>query len=150
MSLAVQRPTFRLLLLAATLALATTFTYSFSSAATGSSPQPTGLLEVDDVAYRFAPTTCAVADNDFVSSGSGELDGDSFWVSASSDRVSLAVGADHRIEEPTSNQLWLTSVERIDWQNNGGSIVGSVTLRDERNPDATSVVGRLSVSCPTL
>jgi hypothetical protein len=136
--------------LVTTLVLASMFTYSFGAAVAGTADEASALLEIDDTTYRFSPTTCAVADNDFVASGTGTLNGDSFWVSASSDRVSLALGAEHRIEEPEPDQLWLTSVDHIRWHNTDGDVVGSVTLRDERNPESDDFVGRLSISCPAF
>lgn len=130
----------------------TGFAFVLSSAGL-TDPEPeaeeTASLIVDGIIYRFAPTTCTVTDTDFLAAGPGTIDGETFWVSASADRVNLAVGPDNEAERPDPDQLWLTSVQEVRWQAVDDSITASAILGDERLTDSPRLGSQLSVDCPS-
>jgi hypothetical protein len=106
-----------------------------------------GTLTVDDVAYRFTPTTCLITSDDFVAAGRG-LDGDEqFWVSASSVGLDLAVGTESEIDEPAEDQLWLMSDEQVSWQADGNTVTATASMSDHRAPDSVAVEGSLELNC---
>ena len=107
-----------------------------------------GRLSVGGVTYRFAPTTCTITDEDFVAAGSGTIDDQTFWVSATADGVDLEVGPESEIEVPAEDQLWLRSVDEITWTASGGEIEASTLMRDERRNRSDSMPGALTVTCP--
>ena len=76
-------------------------------------------LDVGGVVYEFTPSTCTITDGDFVAAGSGEIGGETFWVSASTDELNLAVGTTNEFDRPADDAVWLSSVEGIDWTSQG-------------------------------
>lgn len=145
-----RKPSIQLLVLAAGIVLLTGFAFGLSGgglSADADTPM-TAQLEIDGVSYTFAPTTCTITDTDFVAAGSGDLNGEPFWVSASGDGVNLSVGSESEVERPAEDQLWLVSVNKVRWQAEDDSITASAWLRDERDTNARAVSGRLSVECP--
>ncbi len=105
-------------------------------------------LEVGETRYEFAPSVCRFTSTDFVAAGRGTVDGQSFWVSASSRSVRLSVGTDSELQRPAADQLWLTSVGELEWNRGDGSLQVQTLMRDGRNDDAGALPARLSVSCP--
>lgn len=105
-------------------------------------------LEIGDTRYEFAPSVCRFTSTDFVAAGRGTVDGESFWVSASSRSVRLSVGTDSELQRPAPDQLWLTSVGALEWDRTSGSLQVQTLMRDGRNDDAGAIPARLSVSCP--
>lgn len=129
----------------------TGFAFVLSSAGlTGADVEPveSASLVVDGVTYRFAPTTCTVTDSDFLAAGSGMINGETFWISASADRVNLAIGPETEVERPEDDQVWLVSVQEVRWQATNQDITASALLGDERVTDSPQVRSELSVSCP--
>ncbi len=106
------------------------------------------VLEVGDIRYEFAPSVCTFTPTDFVAAGSGTVDGEPFWVSASSRSVRLSVGTDSELQRPADDQLWLTSVGELAWDRSSESLQVHTLMRDGRSDDARRVLARLSVSCP--
>ncbi|MEM7325354.1 MAG: hypothetical protein AAF531_19860 [Actinomycetota bacterium] len=137
-------------MLVAGIALLTGFAFVLSSAGlTGTDSEPTesASLVVDGVTYRFSPTTCTVTDTDFLAAGAGTINGETFWVSASADRVNLAVGPETEAERPADDQLWLVSIREVRWQAINKTITATALLGDERLADSPQVRSQLSVSC---
>lgn len=108
-----------------------------------------GQLTVGGTTYAFSPSTCTIADSDFLVAGHGEVDGEPFWLSASGLRVNLAVGQESETERPEDDDLWLVSVDEISWRSDETHIDASATMRDERDALAGSHRGSLSVECPS-
>ena len=108
----------------------------------------TAQLDVDGVAYRFAPVICTMTDNDFLAAGSGRLDGEPFWISASADGVDLVVGQESETERPHDDQLWLMSVNQVVWESTDGTVTASAVMRDERHPKSRNFRAMLSIKCP--
>lgn len=109
----------------------------------------TGRLDVAGVVYRFAPTTCTITDTDFLAAGPGRIDGEPFWISASADRVDLAVGPESDADIPDRNQVWLISVQEVRWKAADDHVDATAVLRDERDTGSPRVLGALSVDCPS-
>lgn len=107
------------------------------------------VLEVGDVRYEFAPSVCTFTPTDFVAAGSGTVDGEPFWVSASSRSIRLSVGTDSELQRPADDQLWLTSVGELAWDRSSESLQVQTLMRDGRNDEAARVMARLSLSCPS-
>lgn len=152
MAAQLKNPSIQLVVLILAVLMLSGFAISMSGANAGPEdgrPQ-TGRFDVDGVAYRFAPTTCTITDNDFLAAGPGEVDGDPFWISASADRIDLTVGQDSGLERPADDQLWLISVGEVSWQAADDSVTGSAVMRDERDPKSRSYSASLSFSCPAV
>ena len=146
------RPSIQLLALLVGILLLTGFAYSVSALADDdhSTTSASGRLEVDGPVYRFAPTTCTITDSDFLAAGTGEIDGERFRVSASPDRVNLAIGSSTTTGRAGTDDLWLMSVDKVSWEIAERSIVATVTMRDERNTNAPNLDASLSVDCPAV
>jgi hypothetical protein len=108
----------------------------------------TGQLMVDGTTYSFTPTTCTIADSDFLVAGPGEVAGEPFWVTASGLRVNLAVGQESEDERPDDDELWLKSVGDITWQASDHKVTASATMGDERDNQSGHHIGALTVDCP--
>lgn len=146
-----RKPSIQFAVLLAGIALLTGFAFVLSSAGltdTDAEAPESASLVVDGVTYRFAPTTCTVTETDFLAAGNGMINGETFWVSASADRVNLTVGPETEIERPADDQLWLVSVQEVRWQAINRTITASAVLGDERITDSPQVRSQLSVSCP--
>lgn len=109
----------------------------------------TAVLEVAETRYEFAPSVCTFTSTDFVAAGRGTVDGEEFWVSATSRSVRLSVGTDSELQRPAADQLWLTSVGELDWDGASGSLMVETRMRDGRNDNAAEIPARLSISCPS-
>lgn len=107
----------------------------------------TGRLDVDGVTYTFVPTTCTITESDFVAAGSGRIDDQAFWVSASRDGVDLAIGPESQVDQPDENQVWLSSVQAVEWEASDGSITATALMADERQANSRHFRGSLSVEC---
>jgi len=146
-----RKPSIQFAVLIAGIVALTGFGFVLSSAGlTGADTEPeeSASLIVDGIIYRFAPTTCTVTDTDFLAAGSGVIDGETFWISASADRFNLAVGPDSEAERPEDDQTWLVSVQEVLWRAEDQTITASAILGDERLTDSPQVQSELSVSCP--
>lgn len=144
-----RKPSIQFLVLVVGIIVLTGFAFGLSTAGLASSEsEQTAALDVDGVRYSFAPSTCSVSESDFIAAGTGTVDGEPFWVSASGDRLNLALGEDDEAERPEDDKLWLVSVEDVRWRNTDGSITASAIMRDERDTNSEIVVGTLSVECP--
>lgn len=106
------------------------------------------VLEVGDTRFEFAPSVCTFTATDFVAAGRGTVDGEPFWVSASSRSIRLSVGTDSELQRPAADQLWLTSVGELAWDRRSDSLQVQTLMRDGRNDAAAKTPARLSVSCP--
>lgn len=124
------------------------FAFGISSAGltSGGVAGATAELEVDGQTYQFSPSTCTVTDADFLAAGPGAIEGDSFWVTASSDGIDLAVGVETEAEAAADNQR-LISVDEIRWSESDGVIAATTRLQDPQQPDAPTLAGRLSLTC---
>ncbi len=107
------------------------------------------VLEVGNTRYEFAPSVCTFTATDFVAAGGGTVDGEPFWVSASSRSIRLSVGAESELQRPADHQLWMTSVGELRWDPGDDSLQVRTLMRDGRNDDAAKVQARLSVACPS-
>lgn len=107
----------------------------------------TGTLKVDGETYSFEPTTCAVAEGDFVAAGGGTVDGQPFWINASADRIDIAVGTESASEAPSDDQVWLTSADDVKWnsEESGGSAV--LSMHDTRDSESPVYEASLSFRC---
>jgi hypothetical protein len=76
------------------------------------------------------------------------INDETFWVSASADRINLTVGPETEVERPEDDQLWLVSVQEVRWQAVNETITASAVLGDERLTDSPQVRSQLSVTCP--
>ena len=113
-----------------------------------SSAIASGVLDVDNTRFEFVPTACTATETDFVAAGSGTLDGEPFWVSATSRSVSLRVGTDSEVARPDDEQLWLTSVGEVTWQADGDGISVTAVMVDSRVEQSAKRPAVLSVPCP--
>lgn len=144
------RPSIHVLGLFVSVVVLAGFAYSVSAFGQGSDAiEASGQVEIDGTVYRFAPTTCTITDTDFLAAGEGEIDGEEFWVSASPDRINLAVGSSTGVQRVGTDDLWLMSVDKVSWEIVGRTIIASVEMRDERDTNAPSLDGNLSVDCST-
>ncbi len=145
-----KNPSIQVLVLLVGILLLTGFAFGLSGAglSADTSSAETAQLDVNGVAYRFAPTVCTMTENDFIAAGSGRVDGEPFWISASADGVNLMVGQDAETERPGDNQLWLLSVNEVAWQPTEGELTASAVMRDERHPKSASYRATLSIQCP--
>ncbi len=107
------------------------------------------VLEVGESRYEFVPSVCTFTDTDFVAAGRGTIDGEPFWVSASSRSVSLSVGSESELQRPSADDLWLTSVGELQWDRSSGSLQAQTLMRDGRDDGAAETPAELSVHCPT-
>ena len=114
------------------------------------SGERTGQLTVDGVTYAFAPTTCSIAEEEFVAAGSGTINGQTFWVSASRDSWNLTVGPESEVADPDDNELWLTSTETVTWAVEKNTITAAAVMTDERSQDSRFFRGTLDVVCPSV
>ncbi len=130
----------------AILVVATFFWLSVDEAA---SVDGASVLEVGESRYEFVPSVCTFTDTDFIAAGRGSIDGEVFWVSASSRSVSLTVGTDSELQRPAADQLWMTSVGELRWDQGSESLRVRTAMRDGRNDSASSIPARLSVACAT-
>ena len=130
-----------LIALALTLAAVLTITGQSSSANTS------GVFKVDGTVYKFVPTVCTTTDSDFVAAGSGTIDGESFWVSATSRSMTLTVGTPSEVARPAEDDLWITSVGQVEWSSVDGRIDVAATMVDGRADEPTSHQATLSVAC---
>jgi len=143
-----RKPSIQFLVLMIGIVVLTGFAFGLSSAGLASSDESeSAQLDVDGVSYQFAPSTCSVSDTDFVAAGTGTIDGEPFWISASGDRVNLALGEETEAERPEDDKLWLISIDDVNWRNSDGAITATAVMRDERDTNAESVRGTLSVRC---
>lgn len=106
-------------------------------------------LEVGSDRYEFTPSVCTFTDTDFIAAGSGNIDGEAFWISASSRSVRLTVGTNSEVQRPADDQLWMTSVGELRWERSSDSLRVQTLMRDGRNDNAFETPARLSVSCST-
>ena len=107
------------------------------------------VLEIGDTRYEFAPSVCTLTSTDFVAAGRGMIEGEAFWVSASSRSIRLSVGTESELQRPAAHQLWLISVGELAWDRHDGTLQVQTLMRDGRNDKAAESQARLSVSCPT-
>jgi hypothetical protein len=143
-----RKPSIQFLVLIVGIVVLTGFAFGISSAGLASSDSPqTAELDVAGVRYVFAPSTCSVSDTDFIAAGTGNINGESFWISASGASVNLALGEDDEAERPEDDKLWLVSVEDVSWRNSDGAITATALMRDERDTNAETVRGNLSIRC---
>ncbi len=143
-----RKPSIQFLVLAVGILVLTGFAFGLSSAGLASSePEQTAELDISGVSYVFAPSTCSVSETDFIAAGTGVVDGEPFWVSASGDRMNLALGEETEAERPEDDKLWLISVDDVRWRNSDGSITATAIMRDERDTNSKMVRGTLSVQC---
>ena len=109
-------------------------------------PAGHAVLELGGAVYRFEATTCTITDADFLAAGSGEVDGDDFWVSVSSDGAELALGSSG---PPIADDelVRLTSVGAIQWRHVDGAVEAELPMRDNRDARSAALDGRLTMSC---
>lgn len=139
------------LVLVAGIVLLTGFAFGISGAGlTSESPAVTSHLDVNGVMYRFAPTTCTITDSDFLAAGSGTVDGEPFWISASADRVNLTLGEAIEVDRPADNELWMISIAEIAWEADDQTVAASAVMRDERDPNSRSYRGSLAIDCSAV
>ena len=143
-----KQPSIQFTVLAIGLVVFAGLAFALSAAGIASSDNGQGKLGVNGVEYVFSPATCSVSDSDFVTAGPGSLDGEPFWISASGDRLNLAVGQQSETDRPGDDELWLVSVNPISWTMEDGAIIARATMRDERDPTSEAFEGTLSVQCP--
>ncbi|MEM8923797.1 MAG: hypothetical protein AAGD35_09855 [Actinomycetota bacterium] len=110
-------------------------------------PRGSGTLVADDVTYEFAPTTCFISADEFVAAGTGQIDGDRFWVSASSENLDLSVGTESALDQPADDQLWLISTGTVDWTAAGDTVVARADMADRRLAESEAVLGELQLRC---
>ena len=106
-----------------------------------------GSLEVNGIQYEFTPTECTVTETDFVTAGTGSVDGESFWISASGRSVSLTVGTDAEGQRPSNDQVWMTSVGGLDWIVEGDSLQIDTIMEDGRIEPSPRYQANLEVTC---
>lgn len=140
-------PSIQFLVLFVGLALFAAAFVGLSNTGAASVDEETARLEVAGTTYLFTPSTCTITETDFLASGSGDIGGEPFWVSASGDRFDLAVGPNNEEERPAEDQLWLISVDDVRWSAADQTITASAIMRDERDTTAESLRGTLSVEC---
>ncbi|MEM9563081.1 MAG: hypothetical protein AAGA93_10705 [Actinomycetota bacterium] len=111
--------------------------------------QPSAEFEVDGVAYRFTPSTCTITDSGFVTAGSGELDGEDFWIAISPDGAELALGTDDEMtRSEDENDLWLVAVDQVTWDAvDANTVEADVVMGDARAVQAPEMLGHASVTC---
>ncbi|MDH3300762.1 MAG: hypothetical protein OES24_09675 [Acidimicrobiia bacterium] len=129
----------------AILVVASFFWFSVDEAA---SVDGASVLEVGETRFEFAPSVCTYTATDFIAAGRGTVDGEPFWISASSRSIRLSVGTDSELQRPAADQLWLTSVGELEWDRSSDSLQVQTLMRDGRNDAAAKTPARLSVSCP--
>lgn len=134
---------------AVTTAILVVLSFFWLSVDQAASVDGASVLIVGDSRYEFAPSVCTVTSTDFVAAGRGTIDGEPFWVSASSRSVRLSIGTDSELQRPSADQLWLTSVGELGWDRTSGLLQVRTLMRDGRNDDAAELPAQLSVSCPT-
>lgn len=143
-----RKPSIQFVVLIVGIVLLTGFAFGISGTGLASQPDEHGRLDVAGVSYEFTPSTCTITEDDFLAAGSGDIGGEPFWVSASADRVNLAIGPETEEDRPQDDQLWLISVEDVHWRSADQSVTATAIMRDERDTNAESVRGTLSIECP--
>ena len=111
-----------------------------------SSADATGVFEVAGARYEFAPTACTTTDTDFVAAGSGTIDGEPFWISATSRSMTLTVGTESEIDRPNDDQLWLTSLGPVSWAATDDGIEVIATMVDSRAEQSSQQSATLVVA----
>lgn len=132
---------------AVTTAIIIVAVFFWFSADEAASVDGASVLEIGDSRYEFLPSVCTFTDTDFVAAGRGSVDGEVFWVSASSRSVRLSVGTNSQFQRPADDHVWMTSVGELNWQRNSESLQVQTLMRDGRNDDAVQIPSTLSVSC---
>lgn len=109
----------------------------------------TAELEVDGEAYRFSPSTCTITDSGFLTAGAGQIDGEDFWVSISTDGAELALGtADEMARSDDDRDLWLMSAGEVAWRSiDATTIEADVMMSDARAAEGPQLRGHATVSC---
>lgn len=108
-----------------------------------------GYLEVNEVRYEFEPSNCTFTETDFAAAGTGMIDDESFWISASGRSISLSVGTSSEVDRPDRDQVWMTSVGGLRWAVSGDSLRVETTMEDGRLDPSTRHPATLVVSCAT-
>lgn len=144
-----KKPSIQFLVLIVGIVVLTGFAFGISSTGLASRSEESGRLDVDGVSYSFKPSTCTIADDDFLAAGSGSIGGEPFWVSASADRIDLAIGPQSEEDRPQDDQLWLMSVEEVRWRAVDDAVTATAVMRDERDTNSLRVRGTLSLECRT-
>lgn len=134
---------------AVTTAVVVVLSFFWLSVDQAASVDGASVLIVGDARYEFAPSVCTVTSTDFVAAGRGTVDGEPFWVSASSRSIRLSVGTDSELQRPSAGELWFTSVGELVWNRTSGLLQVQTLMRDGRNDGAAELPAQLSVSCPT-
>lgn len=142
-----RKPSIQFVVLVVGIVLLAASVIGLSGAGLASSPEESGRLDVEGVSYRFAPSTCTITSDDFLAAGGGSIGGEPFWVSASADRVNLAIGPESEEERPADDQLWLMSVEDVRWRAADESITATAMMRDERDTNSEVVMATLTIEC---
>lgn len=144
------KPSIQLFVLVGGIVLLLGFAFGISGAGLSSEPEvgQTAMLQIDGVTYRFAPTTCTITDTDFLAAGTGTMEGVAFWISASGDRVNLAVGPESEGQRPSDDEVWLTNVEEVQWHSEPDKVTATALMGDQRLPGAEPTQGNLSIECP--
>lgn len=115
----------------------------------GSATVDSGELEIDGTAYLFTPSTCTITDGGFLTAGSGEVDGEEFWISISPDGAELALGtSDEMSRSDDDNDLWLTSVGEVSWEPvDETTVEADVTMGNARVAESPMLQGHAVVTC---
>ncbi|MEL6982435.1 MAG: hypothetical protein AAFO29_08425, partial [Actinomycetota bacterium] len=105
-------------------------------------------LTVGGVTYEFVPSACTITSTDFLAAGSGQIDGQDFWVSMSPEAAEIALGtSDESARSDDAGDLWLRNDGAVEWTVEGDSIEAELSLRDERVSEDRTNRARFSASC---
>lgn len=118
-----------------------------TSATSGPGPD-SAALTVGGITYEFVPSACTITETDFLAAGSGQIDGQDFWISMSPEAAEIALGTDDEsVRSDNDADLWLRNNGAVEWTAEGTSIQAELTLRDERETEDRTSRARFIATC---
>lgn len=119
------------------------------STSSATSPESdSAALTVGGITYEFVPSACTITSTDFLAAGSGQIDGQDFWVSMSPEAAEIALGTnDESARSDDAGDLWLRNDGAVEWTVEGDSIEAELSLRDDRVSEDRTSRARFSATC---
>jgi hypothetical protein len=121
--------------------------FSIAMRAADGSPVGTAVLDLDGTAYRFSATTCAIADSGFLAGGSGQVDGEDFWVTVSPDAARLTLGSSEPSTRSVDDLQRLSSTGEIPWRRTDDTVSADLVMEDGRDLRPRRLQGHLTLTC---
>ncbi len=105
-----------------------------------------GEIAIGSDSYAFEASTCTISDSDFVVAGPGVINGEPFWLSASSRTITMAAGVESELERPANERLWLSSEGAINWSVDDNTLTAETVVLDVRAPQR-AIPASLAITC---